>query len=55
MFIILRNPIIVYENDVIRACHEYYDVVGCIVHDILSHELDADFIEYEVDLNLRHL
>ena len=55
MFIILRNPIIVYENDVIRACHEYYDVVGCIVHDIISHELDVDFTEDEVDTVLRHL
>ena len=22
-----------------------YDVVGCIVHDLISHELDVDFVE----------
>ena len=32
-----------------------YDVVGCIVHDLISHELDADFTEDEVDTVLRHL
>ena len=35
--------------------YEFYDVVGCIVHDLISHELDADFTEDEVDIVLRHL
>ena len=30
-------------------------MVGCIVQDLISHELDADFIEDEVDTVLRHL
>ena len=36
-------------NEVSRARHEFYDVVRCSVHDPVSHELDADFIEDEVD------
>ena len=40
-------------NEVSRARHEFYDVVGCIVHDLISHELDADFTEDEVDTVLR--
>ena len=31
-------------NEVIRVYHEFYEVVGCIVHDLLSHELDVDLI-----------
>ena len=42
-------------NEVSRARHEFYDVVGCIVHDLISHELDADFTKDEVDMVLRHL
>ena len=38
-----------------RARHEFYDVVGCIMHDLISHELDANFTEDEVDTVLRHL
>ena len=30
-------------------------MVGFIVHDLISHELDADFTEDEVDTVLRHL
>ena len=30
-------------------------MVACIVHDLISHELDADFTEDEVDTVLRHL
>ena len=30
-------------------------MVGCIVHDILSHKLNVDFIEDEVDAVLGHL
>ena len=29
-------------NEVSRARHEFYGVVRCIVHDLISHELDAD-------------
>ena len=32
-------------NEVSRACHEFYDVVGCTMQDLISHELDADFTE----------
>ena len=42
-------------NEVSRARHEFYDVVRCIVHDLISHEFDADFTEDEVDTALRHL
>ena len=35
-------------NEVIGACHEFYDVVGCIVHDSHSHELDAYHREVEM-------
>ena len=42
-------------NEVRRANHEFYNVVGCIVHDLISHALYADFIEDEVDTVLRHL
>ena len=48
------GPQLLMTNEVSRACHESYDVVGCIVHDLISHELDADFTEDEVDTVLRH-
>ena len=38
-----------------RGRHEFYDVVGCTVHDLHRQELDADFTEDEVDKVLRHL
>ena len=38
-----------------RARHEFYDVVRCIVQDLISHELDADLTKDEVDTILRHL
>ena len=34
------DPQLLMINVVSRACHEFYDVVGCIVHDLISHELD---------------
>ena len=51
----LIGPQLLMTNEVSRARHEFYDVVGCIVHDLISHELDEDFIEDEVDTVLRHL
>ena len=36
-------------NEVSRARHQFYDVVGCIVHDLITHELDAYFTKDEVD------
>ena len=42
-------------NEVRRARYEFYNVVRCIVHDLISHELDADFTEDEVDTVLRYL
>ena len=42
-------------NEVSIARHEFYNVDGCIMHDLISHELDADFIEDEVDTVLWHL
>ena len=51
----LIGPQLLMKNEVSRAHHEFYDVVGCIVHDLISHELDADFTEDEVDTVLRHL
>ena len=38
----LIGPQLLMKNEVSRAHHEFYDVVGCIVHDLISHELDAD-------------
>ena len=42
-------------NEVTKARHGFYDVVGCSVHDLIRQELDADFTEDEVDTVLRHL
>ena len=42
-------------NEVRRARYEFYNVVRCIVHYLISRELDVDFIEDEVDTVLRHL
>ena len=42
-------------NEVSRAHHEFYDVVGCIMHDLVSHKLDAYFTEDDVGTILRHL
>ena len=51
----LIGPQLLMTKEVSRARQEFYDVVGCIVHDIHSHELDADFTKDEVDKVLRHL
>ena len=51
----LIGPQLLMTNEVSRARHEFYDVVGCTVQDLISHELDADFTEDEVDTVLRHL
>ena len=32
-FKLLIGPQLLMTNEVSRACHEFYDVVGCIVHD----------------------
>ena len=34
---------------------EFHVVVGCIVHNLLIHELGADFIKDGMDTILRHL
>ena len=51
----LIGPQLVMTNEVTTARHEFYDVVGCSVHDLIRQELDADFTEDEVDTVLRHL
>ena len=51
----LIGPQLLMKNKVSRARHEFYDVVGCTLQDLISHELDADFTEDEVDKVLRHL
>ena len=33
---------------------EFYDVVGCIIHDPLGHKLDVALRDNEVDTILRH-
>ena len=48
------GPQLLMTNEVSRAHHEFYDLVGCIVHDIISHDLDEDFTEEEVGIVLRH-
>ena len=41
----LIGPQLVTTNEMTTARHEFYDVVGCSVHDLLRQELDADFTE----------
>ena len=41
----LIGPHLLMKNEVSRARHEFYDVVGCTMQDLISHELDADFTE----------
>ena len=38
-------------NEVIKAHPEFYDVVGCIVHDLLSYELDAKFTKDDIGID----
>ena len=42
-------------NDVMRACQVFYEVVGCIVLNSLTHELNVDLIKDKVDNVLNHL
>ena len=51
----LIGPQLLMTNEVSRARHELNDAVGFIVHDLITHELDMDFTEVEVDTVLRHL
>ena len=51
----LIGPQLLTTNEVSRARHDFYDVVGCTVEDLISHELDSDFTEDEVDNVLRQL
>ena len=37
----LIGPRLLITNKLSRARHEFYDVVGCTVHDLHSHDLDA--------------
>ena len=37
-----------HTNEMIRVHYEFYDVVGCIVHDPLTHELNTKFAKDEV-------
>ena len=57
MFILQRGywTTIAKTNELIRAYNKFYNVVGCIGHDLLRHELDVDFTEDGVDMVLRHL
>ena len=38
-------PQLLMINGMSRAHHEFYDVVGCIVHYLISHDMDVDFTE----------
>ena len=51
----LIAPLLFMANEVSRAHHEFYDVVGCIVHDLLSNELGANFTKYHLNMVLSHL
>ena len=47
--------ILLMTNEVSTARHEFYDVVGYTVQELISHELDVDFTEDELYTVLRHL
>ena len=51
----LIGPQLVLNDDVMQARHQFYNVVGGVVNDSICAELDADFLEEEVETVLLHL
>ena len=51
----LIGPQPVFNNDVMQARHQFYNVVGGVVNDSICAKLDVDFLEEEVQTILLHL
>ena len=50
----MLGPQLAMANELIRAHHEFNDVVRCLVQDLFSHEWDVNHKEHEVDKVLRY-